>query len=65
MTWPYSTPEARAKRDGRIMELWQMGLDRREIATLVDLTPQRVSQIVRSFGATFRGGDVETDLNRP
>jgi hypothetical protein len=40
----------RPKRDAHIMELWALGLTREEIGERVDLTPQRVSQIVHSFG---------------
>jgi hypothetical protein len=45
--WRWLTPIERAKRDGRIRELYAMGWDRREIAAVFDLTPQRVDQIVR------------------
>ena len=46
MTWLHPTAVDRDNRDAHILELWSMGLGRREIATLVDLTPQRVSQIL-------------------
>lgn len=42
------------QRNERILELWAMGASRGEIARLVDLTPQRVSQIVNSFGCGWR-----------
>ena len=54
MTWAYRTAESRKARDARIMEWWALGLSPREIAAEVDLTPQRVSQIVNSFGAGWR-----------
>jgi hypothetical protein len=41
----------RVARDEHIMELWEMGKPREEIAELMDLSPQRISQIVNSFGA--------------
>jgi hypothetical protein len=44
----------RDKRDGRILELWQMGWHRKAIAEVTGLTPQRVSQIVLSFGVRER-----------
>jgi hypothetical protein len=47
-TWRWLTPTERAKRDGRIRELWAMGWTRQELADEFDLTPQRVDQIVRS-----------------
>jgi hypothetical protein len=47
MTWLHPTAAERDQRDAHILELWSMGLNRREIATLlVDLSPQRVSQIL-------------------
>ena len=54
MTWGYPTKAEREARDAHILELWQMGYDRDQIARWVDLTPQRVSQIVANFGCTFR-----------
>lgn len=50
----WSRVKDRAARNERIMELWEMGVPREEIAEKVDLTPQRVSQIVNSFGAGWR-----------
>lgn len=44
----------RENRNEHVIELWAMGFDRHEIAELVDLTPQRISQIVNSFGAGWR-----------
>jgi len=43
-----------AARNVHIMELFAMGYGRRDIAKLVDLTPQRVSQIVNAFGCGWR-----------
>jgi hypothetical protein len=45
--WRWLTPVERAKRDGRLRELWAMGWTRQELADEFDLTPQRVDQIVR------------------
>ena len=45
--WRWLTPIERAKRDGRIRELYAMGWTRQELADEFDLTPQRVDQIVR------------------
>jgi hypothetical protein len=47
----WSRVRDRIARDELIMELWEMGVSREEIAERVDLTPQRVSQIVNGFGA--------------
>jgi DNA-binding NarL/FixJ family response regulator len=52
--WRYRTKAQRDKRDTAILELWAMGLDRREIARRFDLTPDRISQIVLSYGGGFR-----------
>jgi hypothetical protein len=52
--WRYRTKEERDKRDAAIMELHAMGLDRRTIARRFDLTPDRISQIVLSYGGGFR-----------
>ena len=54
MTWRYSTPEAREKRDAAIMEKWAMGWDHRDLAWEFDLTPQRIGQIINSFGVRER-----------
>lgn len=56
MTW-HPRPETRRRfedRNTQILEWWAMGKDRRWIAAQVDLTPQRVSQIVNSFGSGWR-----------
>jgi len=53
-SWPWPTPELRRARDEQIMELYAMGLDRRAIARRFDLTPDRISQIVLSYGGRFR-----------
>jgi len=50
----WSRVKDRIKRDEHIMELWAMGESREEIAEQVDLSPQRVSQIVNGFGAGWR-----------
>jgi uncharacterized protein (DUF433 family) len=52
MTWhPSPAYVARMQaRNAAILELWQLGVDRREIAESFGLTPARISQIVRSFG---------------
>lgn len=47
MTWTWLKPTEREKRDGHIRELYAIGKDRRELAELFDVTPQRVDQIVR------------------
>lgn len=48
-TWgPWISVESMARRDGHIRELWAMGWSKKKIAELVGLTPQRVTQIVRS-----------------
>lgn len=52
--WRWLTPAEREERNAWIMELWAMGLSREDIAERVDLTVQRVSQIVNSFGAGWR-----------
>jgi hypothetical protein len=39
-----------AARNAKILELFAMGFGRRAIAKAVDLTPQRVSQIVNALG---------------
>ena len=52
--YQWSDARKRAERDGHIMELWEMGYSREDIAEKVDLTVQRVSQIVNSFGAGWR-----------
>ncbi len=36
------------------MEKWQLGWSRQAIAAEYDITAQRVSQIVGSFGGSFR-----------
>lgn len=46
--WTWLTPIERAKRDGRIRELYAMGWARQELADEFDVTPQRVDQIVRT-----------------
>ncbi len=48
------TKQERKDRDIGIMEKWQLGWSREAIAEHYDLTVQRISQIVNSFGATFR-----------
>lgn len=53
-TYRWSKTKDRERRDEHIMELWEMGWSREEIAQMVGLTSARISQIVRSFGATFR-----------
>jgi DNA-binding CsgD family transcriptional regulator len=53
-TWRWLTPEEREKRNEHILELWAMGYSRIEIAEKMDITAQRVSQIVNSFGAGWR-----------
>jgi DNA-binding NarL/FixJ family response regulator len=50
----WSRVKDRIARDEHIMELWAMGESREEIAEQVDLSPQRVSQIVNGFGAGWR-----------
>lgn len=42
------------QRNERILELWALGASRAVIAREVDLTPQRISQIVNSFGCGWR-----------
>ena len=59
MTW--LTRAEQAARNERIYELWSMGYDRQTIAAWVDVTPQRVSQIIADFGCTFRGGGAEAN----
>ena len=46
--WRWLTATERAKRDGRIRELYAMGWNRQELADEFDLTRQRVDQIVRT-----------------
>jgi hypothetical protein len=67
MTWTWLSPEEREKRNQHVLELWQMGYSRQEIAGRVDVTPQRVSQIVLSFGVEDRNKEVmqPTDRDRP
>jgi hypothetical protein len=48
------TPDQIKARNEHIFELYQMGYDRQHIAEVVDLTPQRVSQIINSFGYGWR-----------
>lgn len=50
MTYRWSNPDDRARRDGHILELWAMGEPRDAIADRFDITPQRVSQIVNRVG---------------
>jgi len=52
MTW--LSKAERDARDAHVLELWAMGYSRQEIARWVDLTPQRVSQIVNGFGKGWR-----------
>jgi hypothetical protein len=52
MSW--FTRAEQEKRNAHIMELYAMGHDRRYIAEKVDLTPQRVSQIINDFGYGYR-----------
>jgi len=52
MSW--LTAAEQAARNAHIMELYAMGYGRKAIATIVDLTPARVSQIVNSFGYGWR-----------
>lgn len=54
MTWLANSAAIREKRDARILELWEAGVSCKDIAAAVDLTPTRVSQIVRRFGESFR-----------
>jgi hypothetical protein len=63
VTWRWLTPEQREKRNAEVMELWAFGYSRQQIARIVDLTPQRVGQIVSSFGTP--GGEAITHRNRP
>ena len=53
-TWTWTSPEERKARNVQIMEWWELGVPRDEIARRVDVTPSRVSQIVSDFGCTFR-----------
>jgi hypothetical protein len=48
------TAAEQAARNEHILELWAMGYGRKAIAAIVDLTPQRVSQIVNSWGYGWR-----------
>lgn len=50
MTWSWLTPEERADRNVEVMELWAFGYSKKQIAVIVGLTPQRIGQIVNSFG---------------
>lgn len=52
MSW-FSPTNVEARR-AHVMELYALGYDRKEIAERVDITPQRVSQIVNSFGYGWR-----------
>ena len=54
LEWRWLSPDERAERNEWIMELWAMGETREQIAEKVDLTPQRVSQVVNGFGAGWR-----------
>lgn len=47
--WGGQTKADLERRDDHVHELWAMGFTRDEIALVVDLTPSRISQIVRSF----------------
>ena len=51
-TWTWTSPEERKARNVQIMEWWELGVPRDEIARRVDVTPQRISQIVTSFGTS-------------
>jgi hypothetical protein len=53
-SWTWTSPEDREARNVQIMEWWELGVSREEIARRVDLTPARISQIVHSFGYTRR-----------
>ena len=50
----WSDERKRAERNVGIMERWDLGWSREEIAAYYDITPQRVSQIVRKFGYGWR-----------
>lgn len=52
MSW-FSPSEVEARR-ARVMELYALGKSRHEIADDVAITPQRVSQIITSFGYSYR-----------
>jgi hypothetical protein len=62
---PWLSREEQESRNVRIMELWALGYSRQAIAERVDLTPQRISQIVNSFGEGWREGVTRTNRNRP
>jgi hypothetical protein len=53
-SWTWTSPAEREKRNVGILELWEMGWSRASIAERFDITPQRVSQIVNTFGAGWR-----------
>ncbi len=52
--WRWLSPEEREKRNEHILELWAMGYSRQIIAAEMDLTVQRISQIINDFGAGWR-----------
>ena len=52
--WRWLSPQEKEKRAAGIMEKWEMGWSREAIAKHYDLSRQRVSQIVNSFGAGWR-----------
>lgn len=62
---PWLSREEQESRNVRIMELWALGYSRQAIAERVDLTPQRISQIVNNFGYGWRKEVSRTDRNRP
>jgi Mor family transcriptional regulator len=53
-SWTWTDPATRQARNEHIIELWQLGYSRRDIARHYDISPARVSQIVNSFGCGWR-----------
>ena len=49
LVWGGLTRSDLAERNAQIVRLWVLGKSRREIAALVGLTPQRISQIVKAM----------------
>lgn len=46
MTWRWLSKAERAKRDGRIRELWELGDSLQQLAERFDLSVARIRQIV-------------------